>query len=204
MKTIVSIATKGDRPEQLKQTVNSLIKQCDELFIYDNSQRTDYTDLSKFYKLHELSEPCYYFSADDDIIYPDNYICSTLQFIKQYGSLITYHGRILKEPIKGYYKGHTIFDFKGAQHQASFVDVGGTGVMAFDTRYFNPVNIYKEPYKCMSDLVLSLEAKRHNKRIVCAPRKHNWLIQQSVKGSIMQMFTNNDRQQVELARQILE
>ncbi len=205
MKRIVSIATKGDRPEQLSRTIASLINQCDELHVYDNSKRTDYTDLSKFYLLNKLSEPCYYFTADDDIIYPPDYVQHTVELIYKYGCIITYHGRILKEPINRYYRGHDVFDFRGIVDKDVFVDVGGTGVMAFRTDVFNPVNIYLSEYKCMSDLVFSLEAAKAKQKIICAKHPQNWLIQQEVNGGIMKTFAGKDEsKQVELARMIYE
>jgi len=110
----------------------------------------------------------------------------------------------LKQPVKTYYRGHDIFDFKGAQLKDIFVDVAGTGVCGFRTDLFNPVDIYKSEYKCMSDLVFSLEAKRQNKKIICAARDHNWLIQQEVGRGIRQMFGKNESQQIFLAQKILE
>lgn len=205
MRVVCSIATKGDRPEQLRHTVWSLENQCDELRIYDNTKAINYTDNAKFHHLRFIKEPVYYLCADDDIKYPKDYVQRTIELIEQYQCIITYHGRILKEPINSYYKGHEVFDFRGAQLKDMFVDVAGTGVCGFRTDYFNPTEIYKSPYKCMSDLVFSLEAKRQGKRIICAAHKQNWLIQQEVDSGIMKTFAGkNEAQQVELAKLILE
>ena len=204
LKRIVSIATKGDRPEQLKRTIASLENQCDEVFVYDNTMRTDYTDNAKFWLLEELSEPCYYFTADDDLIYPSDYCQKTVEWIYKFGEIISYHGRILKEPIRSYYRGHTVYDFRGVNDRAMFLDVGGTGVMCFRTDIFKPDQIYKSEYKCMSDLVLSLEAKKQGRRIICPPHPQNWIIQQEVSGGIMSTFAKNEHQQIELAKQIYE
>ncbi len=205
MKIVVSIAHKGERLEQLTKTASSLKNQCDQILIHDNRQGIDYTDNAKFLFLMWFKEPIYYFTCDDDIIYPPDYIKRTIELIEHYRCIITYHGRILKEPIKAYYSGHTVFDFRGAQEKDMFVDVAGTAVCGFRTDYFNPTEIYKSDYKRMSDLVFSLEAKRQGKRIICASRKQNWLIQQEVDSGIMQSFAGkNETQQIELAKLILE
>lgn len=205
MKVVVSIAHKNERPVQLAKTIESLKNQCDELYIYDNTQRTDYTDNSKFYHLHELSSPVYYLCADSDIIYPPDYVQHTIELIDLFRCVITYHGRILKRPVESYYRRNEVFDFRADQTKDYWVDVAGTGVCGFRTDDFNPVDIYKSPYKCMSDLVFSLEAKRQGKRIICAARKQNWLIQQEVEGGIMKTFAGkNETQQIELAKLILE
>jgi len=204
LKRIASIADKGDRPDQLRKAVNSLIKQCDEVHIYDNRKSRDYTDNAKFHYLSSLREHCYYFTGDDDIIYPNNYVQHTIELINKFRTIITYHGRILKRPVESYYRKNQIFDFRGEQPLDMFVDCGGTGVMGFRTDDFNPVDIYKSEYKCMSDLVLSLEAKKQGKRIICAAHKQNWIIQQEVSGGIMQTFSRNESQQIELAKLIVE
>jgi len=204
MLKIACIAHKGERPEQLKKAVNSLIKQCDKVYIYDNTKSQDYTDNGKFFYLQHQSAPCYYFSADSDIIYPNNYVQHTIELINKFRTIITYHGRILKRPVESYYRKNQIFDFRGEQPLDMFVDVGGTGVMGFRTDDFNPVDIYKSEFKCMSDLVLSLEAKKQGKRIICAAHKQNWIIQQEVSGGIMQTFSRNESQQIELAKLIVE
>jgi hypothetical protein len=205
VKVYVSIATKGDRPEQLNKTIASIKNQCDELFLYDNSQLPDLTDMGKFYLLHQLSQPCYYLTIDDDIIYPTDYVDQITSDIDHYGTIITYHGRILKQPIKRYYQGHDLYDFRHGYDKALFVDVGGTGVMGFRTDYFNPVEVYKTPYKCMSDIVVSLEAKRQNKKIICAPKEKGWLIQQEVESSILKRIGGKDEsKQVELCKLIFE
>jgi len=58
LKTIVSIATKGDRPEQLEKALHSLHDQADLRYVYYNNDEIDYTDLSKFWLLDQLEEPC--------------------------------------------------------------------------------------------------------------------------------------------------
>ena len=205
MKRIVSIATKGDRPEQLKRTIDSLANQCDELFVYDNSKSTDYTDNAKFFRLSQLTETCYYFTCDDDIIYPEDYIQHIVYLIYKYGTIITFHGRNLRQPVKRYYQGHDIYDFRHTQDKPLFVDVAGTGVCGFSTQYFNPTELYKSEYKCMSDLVFSLEAKRQGQKIICGARQAGWLKQQEVSSGILQAFAGKDEsKQIELAKLIIE
>lgn len=189
----------------MRHAIWSLENQCDEIHIYDNTKAINYTDNAKFQHLQFIKESVYYLCADDDIKYPKDYVQLTIELIEKYQCIITYHGRILKEPINSYYKGHKVYDFRGAQDKDMFVDVAGTGVCGFRTDYFNPTEIYKSPYKCMSDLVFSLEAKKQGKRIICAAHKQNWLIQQEVDSGIMKTFAGkNEAQQVELAKLILE
>jgi hypothetical protein len=226
MLKIVGIACEPERFNTLSKTIESLYNQADQIVVYVNAYHIhipdelfkweltgrvlfvtgeDKTDLGKFYALDGFAQTIYFFTADSDIIYPPDYIQHTKELIDKYGTIITYHGRRLTGDLNKYYKGrHTVYDFRGAQDQDVFVDVGGTGVMGFRTDIFNPVGIHLEPYKCMSDLVLSRWAKNENKKIICAARKQNWLIQQEVTGGINQIYANNDSEQVKLMRQIIE
>jgi hypothetical protein len=55
------------------------------------------------------------------------------------------------------------------------IDVAGTGVTAFRTDYFNPVDLWKSKDKRMSDLIFSLEAARSQKEITILQHKRGWL-----------------------------
>ena len=182
----------------------SLKDQCDELHIYDNSQQVNYTDNAKFHQLQHIRESCYFLPADDDIIYPHNYVERLKYFIDNYEALISFHGRILKEPVNSYYKGHTIFDYRHEQKTSKYVDVVGTGVLGFRTDYFNPVDLYKSGFKCMSDLVFSLEAKKQGKTLICAEHERGWLKAQYTESGIMQSQINTDQiNQINLAKEIM-
>lgn len=206
MKIICNIATKGDRPNELRKTVKSLIHQVDVLNIYDNSKnKMDYTDNAKFFYLRFQDEPCYYLMADDDIIYPDDYVETLIEKIEYYGSIVTFHGRVLKQHVNSYYSGHDVYDFRQHCPQSMIVDVGGTGVMGFRTDWFKPEEIYKSEYHCMSDLVLSLEAKKQGKPIICASHMNHWLVQQVVNdGIVKNQLRGTQENQIKLMKQILE
>ncbi len=206
MKVIANIATKGNRSKQLRSTINSLMGQVDQLNVYDNSKnKVDYTDNAKFYYLQFQKEPVYYLTADDDIIYPPNYVEKLIYFIERYGCIISFHGRILKETAKTYYSGHEVYDFRQVCPNPKIVAVGGTGVMGFRTDYFNPIHLYKSKYKCMSDLVFALEAKNQEKSIIMATHEAHWLRQQVVEGGIMKsQIPTNQENQIKLANQIME
>lgn len=180
-----NIATTGRRPEQLKRTIKSLKNQVDLIRVYDNSKNIDLTDNAKFWGLSHTLEDEYYFTCDDDLIYPSDYVQHTIKAIKKFKTIITYHGRILKD-LDLYYKAdHTQFRFNQSADKFFLLNVAGTGCTAFDTRYFKPI-IHDSKYKRMSDLVFSLEAKKQNKLIILPPHKGNWIKEQSVEDSIYQ------------------
>jgi hypothetical protein len=167
---ICNIATMSSRKESLKETLESLNNQTikpDVINIYDNDKEDiDYSDNSKFIFLKDYTYPVYYFSMDDDIIYGTDYIEKTINSIEKYNCIITYHGRILNNRFVNYYRDHKGYRCDTLYNMKSYIDVAGTGVTAFRTDYFNPVDLYKTEYKRMSDVVFSYIAKQEGKEIL--------------------------------------
>lgn len=202
MKISANIATTGTRPEQLKKTIESLKHQVDIIRVYDNSINPDLADNAKFYSLKDLTEHEYYLTCDDDLIYPPNYVKHMIESIKKYQTIITYHGRILKDRQTYYGADHTQFRFNQECKRRYLLDVAGTGVTGFDTNYFKPI-IHNSKYKRMSDLVFSLEAKRQNKLITLPEHRGNWIKDQVVESSIYKTESKGEqKQQIELMKQI--
>jgi len=205
MKTVVGIATFKGRENVLKRTIKSLMGQVDEIRIYNNEKREiDLTDNGKFYFLQEYTEPIYYFSCDDDIVYPKTYIKDMIRSIEKHKTIVTHHGRKLKGKGVGYYRGHLAFRCTGKVESDKVIDVAGTGVTGFRTDYFNPVDIYKSEYKCMSDLVFSLQARKEGKVITVLQHKAGYLIAQELplNKTIFGNNVNNDSVQSSLADEI--
>ena len=97
MKVIVGMATTSARKEFAEIAMASLRDQVDSIILYNNDEYTnDLTDNGKFYGLNFIEEPCYYFTCDDDIIYPATYVQDMIAKIEEYGCIVTHHGRRLK------------------------------------------------------------------------------------------------------------
>ncbi len=209
MKTSANIATYKPRVTSgsLKKAIDSLMHQVDIVRVYFNPSHglanlkhdsekvffytgEDLTDNGKFYHLDYIDEPEYYFCCDDDLIYPHNYVQHTIENIKKFGCIISYHGRILQSAGLDYYWHHQTFRCLEEQQGDILIDVPGTGVTAFDTRYFNPNGLAHHPNKRMSDLVFAHEAMKQGKRIGCCSRSAGWIKHIDNKESIHQTETN--------------
>jgi hypothetical protein len=170
MKIIFNIATIGDRPESLNKVLESLNNQTikiDEINIYDNSKEDiDLDAKGKFYFLQFYNEPVYYFTGDDDIYYPPTYIKDMILAIDKYKCIVTHHGRRLLGENRKYYQGHKAFKFSSTNKHEIFIDVAGTGVTAFSTDYFNPIDLIDKSQRRMVDLLFSLEAAKVDKDIM--------------------------------------
>jgi len=182
MLTSINIATFPSRENELKVMLKSIENQFDIVRLYFNniSERPsfipdwvdvycgnkcngDLTDNGKFFFVDEDE---YYFTADDDIAYPPTYCKDMVEAIKRTGMIVTHHGRKLRHLNVSYYKGgHKMFMCLHANDQERIIDVAGTGVTAFDTRYFKPTDLWSDDYQKMSDIIFSLEAAKQNKKI---------------------------------------
>jgi hypothetical protein len=220
MKATANIATMPGRELQLEQTIKSIYSQFDVIRVVCNEMaavpdclklpkiqpimgQPNYTDNGKFYSLDKIKANEYYFTLDDDIIYPSDYVDKTIDFINQFGCIVSYHGRILKGLDLNYYRGHHFFHCNAEKKQSYKLDVCGTGVTAFRTDYFKPTNILNSEYKRMSDIVFSLEAAKQNKTIGLMTSSKDWIKPQMVIESIYRSEVNGSQtNQIKLANEI--
>jgi len=205
MVKIFVIATTGKRNKQLRKTVKSIIDQVDQVLVYDNSKNQDLTDNAKFLYVDAFNQPVYYFTGDDDILYPKGYIKRTIEEIEKNECIISWHGRQLNPNIETYYgHGHGEMRYFQVNRDHIQLDVGGTGVMGFRTDYFKPDVAFSE-YKRMSDLVVSLEAMKQGKKIISPPKNHNWIKGQEVKSSIFATESKGKQEtQIRLMKELID
>jgi len=170
-----NIATYKPRKESLKRMLESIEKQFDVINVYDNEVMPNLTDNGKFIRLETITEPEYYFTLDDDLIYPPDYVSKTIESIEKYGCIIAHHGRQLQGTFLDYYTMHKTFRCLNDVHLAEIVDVCGTGVTAFRTDYFHPKGLAFDKRLRMSDLIFSLEAAKQKKTIGVVPHDCGWI-----------------------------
>lgn len=218
-----NIATQQSRLNVLQIAIKSLEHQVDVIRVCCNDFRTvprwldnhpkveafippfDLTDNGKFFHLIEDMQSEYYFTCDDDIRYPSDYVEKTIERIEEYECIVSYHGRLLCGLNRDYYRGHDFYHCVRRQEDNIEIDVCGTGVTAFDTDYFNPFRLWKSKDKRMSDIIFSLEAAKQGKTIGSFQRDALWIQALEVKQSIFQRFSGAvNRRQKELANQIYE
>ena len=184
LKITANIATQPKRFEFLLQMLESIDGQFDEIRLYLNNFREvpkelekytcyigrDLTDNGKFFWSNNRDE--YYFTLDDDVIYPPDYVEKTLPLIGN--RIVTYHGRNLFGLNQPYYDNHKVYLFYKKLNKDVKLDVGSTGFMAFNTNVFSP-HLWKSPNKKMTDLLVALEAAMHGIDLVCLKKEANWI-----------------------------
>jgi hypothetical protein len=209
MKTTANIATYPKRFPLLLNMLESIRGQFDEVRIYLNEYKEvpeelkeytthigkNLTDNGKFFWSTNKNE--YYFTLDDDIIYPPDYVKKTLPQIKD--RIVTYHGRKLKGLNRSYYRKHEVFHCTRVQHYPQIVDVGGTGVMAFNTNKIH-IDIADSLPRKMTDILVGLTAAMNKYPIVCLTKTSMWIsCQQEVDRGIYDFFVMDDSVQTKLS-----
>lgn len=207
------------RGDTLIKTIESIYNQCDiinvtlndydeipvelydkkiNLFISDN----DRGDAYKFYKL--MDSDGYFFTIDDDLIYPENYTQYMVDKVNQYDrkSIITLHARTFNSfPINSFYGRNTsVYHFRQLLNEDCKVQFGGTGVMCFHTDLFKvPIEYFDRPN--MADVWIGKYAKENNIEIVCAKHNAGFVNQQEFDGSIYNNDLRNDTIQTALTNE---
>lgn len=186
------IATLKDRESSFQKVIQSIYPQVDKIIAVLNYYESvpdwikgmdkikavvgDNTlgDSGKFLEVDKCNE--YYFSTDDDLLYPPTYVADMIAKIKQYHCIVTLHGkRFDNRPIISYRRSFSLnFHCLHTQKEDVELHVGGTGTMAFDTRFFKP-SIDRFLYKNMADIWLALQASEQNVKIMGIAHKNNYL-----------------------------
>lgn len=205
-----NIATQPNRLNTLMKTIESIKGQFDEIRIYLNEYTSvpdclkpyttqlggNLTDNAKFFWSENSNE--YYFTLDDDIIYPPDYVSKTLPLIGN--RIVTYNGHKLFNFNKSFYNDQFISIFNRKEFITIPIDVPGTGVMAFDTDYFKPTLWRTSNYK-VSDLLIGLEALLYNNPVFLLKREDYWLRAQDVEG-IFEKYRYDDDYQTKFSDMI--
>jgi hypothetical protein len=202
--TIACIATIKGREALLYNTVHSLLHQVDELFIMYNYEPRSISwprkvtsvildnekgDAAKFYAychFRELADN--WFFCDDDLIYPNDYISKSLEFLKEYpNAVLSYHARALKKrPIEMFYgsksreRGYRCLAEVKSNHRIDPNGTLGTGVMFMK----KPLVINYDWFmvKNMADIWLAKFAIEQKKEMIVCKHNDGWIIQQPCVG----------------------
>ena len=228
---VAAVASIPSRVESLRDSVASILPQVERLFVYLNGYSSIplFLDHDKIEvvldkegrnaaaaKLYWLSVvKAYYFSIDDDIIYPSDYCEKTIKSYESQakGAVVSYHGKNFKV-----FAAHartdrkSIYLFEDLLTSNRRAHVLGTGVMMVDTRRIDlPLFSVAAKHPKAIDLAVSIFLRKHGvKRIVLA-KENGWLKQNNKVRhglnefkQLMQYHANQSNKQVADARPWVE
>lgn len=216
---VVNLCSIPSRISSLKATLESLAPQVDQINLYLDgysevpsfvrriaeinhvvlsSECPDLRDNGKFLWVEQYRE-AYYFTADDDIIYPRNYVESLIEAIELCGRLavVGVHGFILPiYPVKYFSSDRITLDFWRPLSASLSVNGLGTGTMAFFGATLSGLSLSFFEKPGMTDVYMALFCRERNIPMVAVARPSVWLRELACDaGSLFQEFRHKDEEQ---------
>lgn len=207
---VCGMASIPSRVDVLRVAVDSMLPQVDHLFVYLNGfdwvpeflssdritvfrsgEYGDYRDNSKYFGLRCLEQDAYFFSVDDDIEYPQDYVSEMVAAIERYDrkAIVGVHGVL-------YGAGSRLFLDRGVLHFRDPLEADvpvsalGTGTtafhtstLAFDCLDFSQVG--------MADLVTAQVASRQGVPAIAVARPAGWLYGLEVPASSQNLYAES-------------
>ena len=221
-KVIVNVSSYR-RIDSLEKTIKSIYHQCDvinialndnhddlPLFLYDTKINLFLTDnsLGDAFKFINLkNQDGYFFTIDDDLIYPSNYVSETIKKCLEFNNkkVITYHGRSFKSfPISSYYRSanERYACLENVENDVK-VQFGGTGVMCFHTSLFKiPIEYFKFPN--MADIWIGKYCMENKIDIICLKHPKGYIQYTPQKTTIYDVESKNDFIQTQVVNSIFD
>lgn len=186
----VNMATFPKRKESFKKVIYELLKFkfIDLIRVYLNNYKSIPDDLPKseriYYHIGEIDlkdsgkffwstekRNEYYFTADDDLIYTEEYFCNHIKTLRRYNNkiIVTSHAKVLREKPQAFNDCTLSIRCLNEWDSDTWVNQPGTGVMAFSLTDIQIPQIFK--YHGMADMWIAWLSQKNNIPLLC--RKHN-------------------------------
>ncbi|MFZ2961144.1 MAG: glycosyltransferase family 2 protein [Candidatus Ozemobacteraceae bacterium] len=196
---VFNLCSIPERKDILGIVILSVIQQCDRLNLYLDGYSEipgylkDFGDKvrvftsdeypgihgnGKFIGLSEQNFDSYYFTIDDDIIYPPDYAQCLLKKLMEFKNSIVagIHGIILPElPKKFWGKERRCLLFPRALKQDTLVNLLGTGTLAFHSTLLRGLDFHDFKLSGISDIQFSVLCKLNAIPLLSVARHENWL-----------------------------
>jgi hypothetical protein len=191
MSITIGIASLSERESSLLRTLASIEGQADRIFVALNGYAEIPQELRNNPKIHcdlldnslmdsakflHVSE-CdgWYFGCDDDLQYPDGYVSYMISKTTQYNSIVSLHGRKYNRPVTSFKRNFKLnYHCLHSYDYDTELDLGGTGVMCFDTNRFK-LSIADFLIHGMADVWVSKKAHEQGVPIMGVAHKSNYL-----------------------------
>ncbi|MES3674774.1 glycosyltransferase family 2 protein [Halomonas elongata] len=205
-----SLASMPSRVSKLEIVVDKILPQVDKIFVYLNNYEEipafltgsekivvnrsqdhgDLKDNGKFFPLDEIGENAYFFTIDDDILYPDNYIEYLRRKINQYDKkvVVGVHGAVYGKYAKRFFERKTIHFSRELLFDTP-VSVLGTGTVGF---YTGAIDLSLSSFLSSgkADLYFGAKIKQDNIPALCVSREGEWLKEIKLGGDAEEEGSN--------------
>lgn len=223
---VATLCSIPERAELLRQTLEGLAPQVDAFHVYLDRYETipDFVrmchpkmkvvlsrdvpalgDTSKFLPFSSLSEECYYLTADDNILYPPDYVASMIRRIEHYDRqvVIGVQGVLVPDQPEGYSSDYRkVFSLKNGLERDALVNNLGTGTVGFYSGLLQGLDLSYFRKPGTTDLFLSVYCKDRLIPMVAIARPENWLQEIALPTkSPYREFHQSDTEQAMLIRE---
>jgi hypothetical protein len=218
----IGIASIVGREESLRKVLESLIPQADMIYVVLNGYKEipqyiwDYDNVvaaigdnafganAKFTMAEHVKG--YFFTCDDDLVYPAHYIQHTKEMIDKYRCIVTYHGKRYdgEKPIPSYRRSFTTnIRCLGSLAKDTEVHVGGSGCMGFHTDDYVPFyNVVA--HKNMADVFLAQDTFIKGVKIIALAHGKDFFKYLPPKGQTIWRSSNDDTVQTQILNSFLK
>lgn len=210
---VASMASIPSRRVMLHDAVQSLLAQCDVVRVFLNDypdvpgfldhprvevrrsqEWDDKGDAGKFAWIDADDEPGYRVIADDDLIFPPDFVATLSRKSASYGdrAIVAMHGVLLKQPVKTYYdpSSRNVFHFQWELEQDRTVHVMGTNAMLFHSGAVR-MRWHEFMYRNMADIFLARYAQTNKLPMIVVERPSYWVIQNSQDGGFETIYDHS-------------
>jgi GR25 family glycosyltransferase involved in LPS biosynthesis len=213
---IASMASVPSRVRMLRDTVESLLAQCDVVRVFLNGypdvpeflrhprvevRRSqdwdDKGDAGKFGWIDAPDPPGYRVIVDDDMLFPPDFTERMIQTLASYGNraIAAAHGVLLKQPLLHYYDpaSRSVQHFQNHQGEDATVHVLGTNAMMFHSACVT-LRWDDFMYRNMADIFLARFAQREGIPMISVRRPRAWVRQNTQAGGFETIYENSLKQ----------
>jgi hypothetical protein len=211
---IFSLATTQNREENLESIIPNILQQSDLVYVNLVGYKKNPEILKnkriiinrfeqvgseiRFFNYNNVPDDCYYFTIDDDILYPKDYTEVMINNMKLYNNqnICCVHGSNIDKKLnsKFYKKNRQVFHFKDELIENKEVMIPGVGTSCFYKRNMK-LNISDYKTKNMSDTYTACFLAEQNVKRVSVKRPSNWLIPLNEHG--IRIYGNNPHEEID-------
>ncbi|MTK63125.1 MAG: hypothetical protein F8N15_00935, partial [Methanobacterium sp.] len=212
-RTIASLASIPARRDILFDSVFSLLPQCDLVSVFLNGypdipdflhhpririrRSQDWDDRGDAGKFSWIGVPDgdgYRVIADDDLIYPVDFVPSMIRVVEKHEkrAIAGAHGVLLKQPVTAYYEmdSRYVFHFESQLRQERTVHVLGTNAVCYHSSLV-PMRWADFMFPNMADIFLARFAQEHGIPMVAVMRPRSWIRQNTPQGAFDTIYEHS-------------
>jgi hypothetical protein len=212
---VFSLNIVKEREKNLNTIVSNIISQCDQLYVnLINFSLTPEILLQnkvivnhffkggselRFFNYNDCEDDTYFFTIDDDIIYPLDYAEKHMEKIKKYNNKIVtcIHGSNvnLNQNMDFYQKGREVYRFQKSLTADTPVMIPGVGTSCF---YKKSIKINLEDFKTpnMSDVYIASFLFKQKISIISIKRDDMWL--KPIPTNDKTIWRNNPYEEIDI------